>query len=231
MIDLGLPINAVFAAGAAGVTALAFLARHERNVVRARRELMLEPVRASFSNPVYATDGAGIPRIEGTYRGRHIRVDLIPDTMTIRRLPQLWLSVTAIKTHLAPEAGVAILVRPSGTDFYSLTEHMSLHLDPPHDFPLDCLVRGQGAASRSTLNAITPAVTRILADPRVKELAVTNRGARVVYQLAEGRRGQHLILRQCDFDEARLERDLLDRLIGDLEQIAHALGFSLEQPE
>lgn len=231
MIELGLPINAVFVAGAAGVTALAFLARHERNVLRARRELMLEPVRALFTGASYSTDGAGIPRIEGTYSRHRIRVDLIPDTMTIRRLPQLWVSVTALKALTAPDAGVAILVRPSGNDFYSLTERMDLHIDTPQSFPLDCLVRGQGPASRTTLQRVAPAVAGILADAKVKEIALTDRGARIVYQLAEGRRGQHLILRQSDFDEARLEPHLLDRLIEDLDQVGQALGVSLEIPE
>lgn len=227
-MPLGLPFEAMFVAGAAGVSALALLARHERNVVRARRELMLDPVRGSFVGANFGTDGSGIPKIEGLYRGRHLRVDLIPDTMTIRRLPQLWVSVTALKPLAAHDAGVAVLVRPSGADFYSLTEHMGERLEPPHGFPWECLVRGQSPASRSTLGRVAAAVARTLADAKVKEVAITDRGARIVYQLAEGRRGQHLLLRQCDFDQARLEPALLDRLTSDLDGIAAALGTTLE---
>lgn len=223
-----MPFETLFAAGAAGVTALAFLARHERNLARARRELVLEPVREKFENASYSTDGAGIPRIEGWKGGQRIRVDLIPDTMTIRRLPQLWVSVTALQDALtAPEAGIAILVRPSGNDFYSLTERMHEHFDPPARFPWECLIRGQGPASRMTLQRIERAAANILSDAKVKEIAVTQRGARIVYQLAEGQRGQHLLLRQSDFQDARLEPELLERLIADLQNIASALGKPL----
>lgn len=224
MIDLGLPFKAIFVAGAAGVTALAFLARHERNIMRARRELILEPVRPLFREANYTTDGAGIPRIEGYYRGQLIRVDLTPDTMTVRRLPQLWVSLTAIRALPTAQSAVAILMRPSGSDFYSLTERMEDIIDPPAAFPYDCLVRGQGPHAREVLAQITPTAVSLFADAKVKEIAVTERGARIVYQLAEGRRGQHLLLRQCDFDEARLEPALLDTLLSGLDQIATALA-------
>lgn len=222
------PIEAVFAAGAAGVTALAFLARAERRLIKARRELVIEPVRDAFDTAAITTDGAGIPSIDGVYRRRRIKVDLIPDNMTIRRLPQLWVSITALKPLAGKEAGVSVLVRPSGADFYSLTSSMHTAFDPPPQFPWECLVRGQSEASEATLSRIAPVASNILSDPQVKEIAITDRGARIVYQLAEGRRGQHLLLRQCDFDEARLERDLLDRLVGDLDALAACFGQSLE---
>lgn len=214
----------LYAAGAAGLTALAFLARHERKLIRARRGLVLEPVRDLFTSATYSTDGAGIPQLEGVYRGHHLKLDLIPDTMTMRRLPQLWLSVTLQQVLPIDDTGVAILVRPSGADFYSLTEHMHEHFDPPGSIPWETLIRGQSAASARTLSCIAPAAARLLDDAKVKEIAVTHRGARIVYQLAEGGRGQHLLLRQCDFHEARIERDLLDRLIDGLEAIVAALA-------
>lgn len=228
MLQTLLPIEAVYAAGAAGVTALAFLARAERKLVKARRALMIEPVRDAFDSATIDTDGAGIPRIDGVYRRRRVRIDLIPDNMTIRRLPQLWVSVTALKPLAGEDEGVCVLMRPSGADFFSLTSNMHTHFDPPPQFPWECFVRGQNDAAGRTLARIAHVAGNILSDPKVKEIAITSRGARIVYQLAEGRRGQHLLLRQCDFDEARLEPDLLDRLIGDLDALAACFGQSLE---
>jgi hypothetical protein len=223
-----LPIEAFYAAGAAGVTALAFLARGQRRLVTGRRERIVDSVREVFDTATFSTDGAGIPTIDGVYRKRRVKIDFIPDNMTVRRLPQLWVSVTALKPLAAPHQGVSVLVRPSGADFFSLTSSMHTHFDPPSGFPWECLVRGQSELARNTLMRMAPAAANILSDAKVKELAITDRGARVVYQLAEGRRGQHLLLRQCDFDEARLEPPLLERLIGDLDALAACFGQSLE---
>jgi hypothetical protein len=217
----------LFAATAAGVTVLALLARHERHLVKSRRRLMLDGIEPLFSSASLTADGAGIPRIEGVYQRRRLTIDLIPDTMTIRRLPQLWVSVTALAPLPLQNKGIAVLVRPSGADFYSLTEHMEERFDPSASFPWECLVRGQTDAARATLDRVSPAVTAILADPKVKEIGVTSRGLRIVYQLAEGKRGQHLLLRQCDFEGARLKPELLERLCRDLDTLAASLGIDL----
>ncbi|MGE0053814.1 MAG: hypothetical protein AB7S74_06355 [Hyphomicrobium sp.] len=220
-------VQILFAAGAAGVTALALLARHERLLVKARRQNILEPVRELFDDATFETDGAGIPRIEGLYRARRFKLDLIPDTMTVKRLPQLWLSITALKPTNIADAGLVVLIRPSGNDYYSLAQHMSTHLDTPREFPWECLVRGQSERSRATLQAIKTVAGAILSDPKVKEIAVTQRGLRIVYQLAEGKRGQHLLLRQCDFEGTTLEPQLLAHLSGELDTLAAVLGIDL----
>ncbi|MCB1485417.1 MAG: hypothetical protein KDJ17_11050 [Hyphomicrobiaceae bacterium] len=220
-------VQILFAAGAAGVTALALLARHERLLVKARRQNVLEPVRDLFDDATFETDGAGIPRIEGRYRGRRLKLDLIPDTMTVKRLPQLWLSITALKPTKIADAGLVVLIRPSGNDYYSLAQHMSTHLDPPREFPWECLVRGQSERSRATLQAIKTVAGAILSDPKVKEIAITQRGLRIVYQLAEGKRGQHLLLRQSDFEGTTLEPQLLAHLSGELDTLAAVLGIDL----
>lgn len=222
-----MPMEVIFAAGAAGVTALALLARHERMLTKARRQVIIDPVEPLFSQARVETDGAGIPRIEGLYAGRRLKVELIPDTMTIRRLPQLWVSVTALKALPLAGKGVAMLVRPSGADFYSLTSAFDEPFDPPAGFPWECLVRGQTRSAFETLQRIRAAAAGILSDVKVKEIAVTDRGVRIVYQLAEGKRGQHLLLRQCDFEGARLEPQLLDAICAGLDVLAQSLGADL----
>lgn len=221
-------IEVLYAAGAAGVTALAILARNERRLTKARRQIILDPVRGLFSDAKHSEDGAGLPAIEGNYGGRRLKLELIPDTMTIRRLPQLWLSVTALKP-LEIAGGVAMLVRPSGADFYSLTAHMHTTFDPPRELPWETLVRGETAASGAVLAKLAGEAGRIMSDAKVKEIAATRRGLRIVYQLAEGKRGQHLLLRQSDFEGASLEPELLARLAADLDALAHALGATLQE--
>jgi len=218
------PPELIFAAGAAGTTALALLARHERRLVKARRGAILDPVLGQFRDAEQKFDGAGIPSLDGYYGGQHLHIELIPDTMTIRRLPQLWVSVTALQPiGRAAGAGLAILVRPSGSDYYSLTERMHHRLDLPVGFPWECLLRGEGEAAQATLAAIAPVAADVLADPKVKEIAVTSRGVRLIYQLAEGKRGHHLLLRQSDFEGASLEPQLLENIADALERLTKAL--------
>lgn len=223
-------LELVFAASAAGIAALAWLAHRERQTIRGRRRLILEPVLALFDDPHVSIDGSGIPKLDGRYRELDLKLELIPDTMTIKRLPQLWLSVTAIQPLPIADAGIAILIRPSGADFYSLTERMNQRLDPPPSLPWECLVRGETDKSASTLAAITLAAARILSDPKVKEIAATKRGVRVVTQLAEGKRGQHLLLRQCDFEGAILSPALLDTIVHDLQALLSSLTLRNNRP-
>lgn len=217
----------LYAAGAVGIAAIALLARHERAVMKARRESIIDPVRGLFHEARIEYDGAGFPKVDGTYGRRHLKVELIPDTMTVKRLPQLWLSLTALKSTNVGNGGVSILIRPSGNDYYSLTHIMSTHLDPPSELPWECLVRGQSEASRATLNTIRSVAGAVFAEPKVKEIAVTQRGIRIVYQLSEGRRGPHLILRQSDFENAALEPKLLAHLAAELDALAAVLGIDL----
>ena len=126
-MSLALTLGTVAAIGAA----LATLAGRERRALRAARSSILDAVEGQFRSAQLTTDDAGFPRLAGVISGRHLRLDLIPDTMTIRRLPQLWLAVTDVQPLPLVNRGVAILVRPSGADYYSLTERMTHRLDPP----------------------------------------------------------------------------------------------------
>ena len=102
---------------------------------------------------------------------------------------------------------------------------MSERFDPPPSLPWEILVRGETASSAATLAAITPDAARILADPKVKEIAATKRGVRIVTQIAEGKRGQHLLLRQCDFEGAELFPERLDALVADLQRMLASLAM------
>lgn len=170
-----------------------------------------------------AHGGDGFPRLTGRHHRFKAEVALIPDTMTIRRLPQLWLSVT-IKARLPVESGLAVLVRPSGNDFYSLTHALDFRLEPPASFPWEVCVRGEDERAGAVLEHLAPVLAGVLSDPRVKEIAITRNGCRIVRQGAEGRRGEHLLLRQAMFDHAAVAPQQLRAVIAELEQILTAAG-------
>lgn len=148
------------------------------------------------------------PRLSGRSGTRKIDIRLLSDTMTIRRLPQLWLQVTVLE-HLPDVSGFAILVRPSGYDFYSLTAGFHHVIEPPPSLPQEILARGEDARSVRLFEKLAPTLASILSDPLVKEVAVTSKGLRIIRQNAEGRRGDYLLLRQAVFDDAMVSAETL----------------------
>ncbi|MBA2127220.1 hypothetical protein DLM45_13450 [Hyphomicrobium methylovorum] len=163
----------------------------------------------------------GYPILEGRRLGKFIRAIFILDTMTIRRLPQLWLSVTRIEPRKGRPA-FAALVRPAGTEFYSLSSTFPHRLDNPPNFPDEVLVRGSGEAAQTLLLRMEDAIRKILLDPKIKEIAVTEKGLRVIWQAAEGRRGEHLILRQSIFDNNTVSAEDFNQMLAHLDALSEA---------
>lgn len=207
---------------AAAVAILLLLGRREARVAAAARHSILDPSLNVLDAPKVEIDACGFPKMEGKFRGRSFRVALIPDTLTFRRLPQLWLDVT-LKRSLPIDGSVAILVRQSGADYFSLTDHLNERLMPPENFPDVCLIKGEGPGAHHILDRIAPYVASLLRDPQFKEIAVTPRGIRIMRQLAEGKRGDHLILRQIVFEGARLDSEGLEDVIAAVLEIENLL--------
>ncbi|WP_448954446.1 hypothetical protein [Labrys neptuniae] len=217
---------ALFAVLAVGLAGFGWLLQRERTALWRRRRAMLADCRPLFERAEQADGVAGFPRLAGDIAGRRVVVELLPDTMTLKRLPQLWLSLT-VMAPLPAGATFGVLARHSGNEFYARTPDLPARLDPPAGLPEDVMVRGRrrGAAF---LALAERAVADLMADARTKEVLVTPAGLRVVFQAAEGRRGQHLLLRQCDFGDERFEPALFMRLYDGLEEIARALSPATE---
>lgn len=184
-----------------------FAIRDHLRAVAARRG-MLDQCRGTLDDEKWTCGGDGVPSLEGRWNGHAVKVALIPDTMVVRRLPQLWLSVTVLSSG-TDSASIGVVARHTGNEFYSSVHEMQRRLDPPAGLPLDVLVRGDGAGAVQLCDRLASDLTRLFADPLIKDVTVTSRGARIVRQIAEGRRGEHLLLRQAVFDGATVDRQTL----------------------
>jgi hypothetical protein len=208
-----------------GAVALGWVARRERRAIRKSRGSTFDQVTPLFDKASLSCSGDGFPTLTGIIAGHCLRLELIPDTLTLRRLPQLWLSLTIFEP-LPLQAGFGVLARACGAEDYALTPRFQHRLALPRELPVEIVARGGSAGAGMALHAAAPAVAVLLEDPRVKEVAATPKGLRVVFQLAEGRRGPHLLLRQCDFAGAGLAPADLLRLHDGLLRLAEALGAS-----
>ncbi|KWT64691.1 hypothetical protein APY04_3163 [Hyphomicrobium sulfonivorans] len=140
--------------------------------------------------------------------------------MTIRRLPQLWLQVTELRPLDIGAGGFAVLVRPSGYEFFSLTADFHDFIAVPEGFPRECIVRGESPSSEQTVQTVRATVGGILAEPAIKEVAVTRNGLRLIRQVDEGRRGDYLLLRQAAFDRGPVAVATLIGVIANLRALA-----------
>ncbi len=201
--------------------------RDHRRAVAARRAL-LDDCRGVLDNERWAAGADGFPSLEGHAFGRGVKVSLIPDTMVVRRLPQLWLTVTVLDVRPGTPS-LSLLARHSGNEFYSMAHDLPNRVDPPSGLPLDVLIRGDGVRAQMLCHRLAPGLAALLADPRVKDITLTERGVRVVRQVAEGRRGEHLLLRQAVFDDAHVGRALLVQTLGDAVALADMRVTPIEE--
>jgi hypothetical protein len=210
---------------ASGGATLFWVARRERARIRASRAGLLDRCRPLFEAATLSHNEDGFPRLDGVIAGRRVVLDLVPDSLTLRRLPQLWLSLTLLEP-LPEDASFGVLVRPTGSEFYALTPRLPRRLEPPAGLPDELVARGSGPRAQRQMERAAIPLRALLGDARVKEVAATRRGLRAVVQLAEGRRGPHLLLRQQAFDCAPADPAVVlvlhDRL--------HALADAIRPP-
>jgi hypothetical protein len=203
--------------GAGSLAALTIVGMRDSRAAKAARRSVLDGCGEALDRAQLTHADDHFPRLAGYHRGSEVRVDLLCDTMTIRRLPQLWMSTTLLDRNDGLPS-LAILVRPAGTEFYSLTSRFEQRLETPAGFPDEVLIRGDAGADRLLVH-LAPTLAKALADPRIKEIAITPRGLRIIRQAGEGKRGDHLLLRQSVFENASVPRQDLATVLDNLQAI------------
>lgn len=197
---------------------------------RARQQsrcCLLDDCARLFEQSALTYGDDNFPRLCGSRAAHNVDVRLISDTMTIRRLPQLWLQTTVLD-RLEGIGGFAVLVRPSGYEFYSLTNEFEHAIETPAAFPREVLVRGKDWRSERLFEKIAPTLADILSDPHIKKIAVTSRGLRITRQAAEGRRGDYLLLRQAVFDDASVPASTLATVLDQIQSMSDAVRATLD---
>ena len=213
---------------ALGVGAIGLLAAREHRSIRGTRAALLDECASVLEGPEITLCGDGFPRLAGRDRGRSVDVQLISDTMVVRRLPQLWVFVTVLEM-LRDLPSLAVLIRPAGYEFYSITSGLTHALSTPAALPQEVLIRGSDPRAEDLLERLTPSLATILANPRVKEVALTSKGVRIIRQTAEGRRGEHLLLRQPMFDDAKVAASDLAELLDQIHLLRSALDDQIQK--
>lgn len=208
--------------GAAGLAGLAGLALRDHRAAQRWRSALLDDTARLFHGRA-AIGPDGFPHVAGWLPdGRRIMVSLLPDTLVVRRLPQLWLIVTLHETEAQSRPSIGALARSTGAEFYALVPELPDRLESPSARP-DLLIRGAGRLGPEQNRRCFAELPRLFSDPQLKEAVVCPGGVRVVRQVAEGERGEHLLLRQAYFPNASISAAMVTRCIDDADALRAAM--------
>jgi hypothetical protein len=191
---------------------------------RASRAGFLDVSRGLFAETRLRVEPSGFPRLAGRFESRAVDLRAVPDALTFRKLPALWLLATL--TEPQPLAGeTRVMLRPSGLEPFSTFATLPEEAPPPPGLPPGAVLRTTARAHMppaSVLAGLAP----LFADPALKEVVFAPSGLRLVRLAEETSRGAYLLFREVDLgrepaDPAKV-RAMLDALLKLAKDLADA---------
>lgn len=197
-----------------GLIVLAVLTLRAGRRRRTARRAYFSGCASLFESPVTALTPVGFPRLNGRYRGSLFDLQAVPDTLTFRKLPALWVMVS-LPAPMPVAATLDILSRPSGQEPFTHFATLPQMLPTPVFLPASLAVRSDDSGGVPS-QALLAAHAGLFADPNVKELLISPKGLRIVILAEEADRGRFLIFRDAEMGMSPLSparvAPLLDRL-------------------
>lgn len=182
---------------------------------RLARAGFLDAVRPLLSDATSRPEPDGFPRLAGTYGGARFDLRVVPDTLTTRKLPALWLLVTLTEPQPL-SAATHLMLRPRGTETFSGFDRLPRVLPPDPRLPADSALRTDGPPAPVPQPLIDLVAT--LGEDRLKEAVLSPKGLRLTWLVEEAHRGRYLIFRDSEMGLAPLPpetlRPLLDALLS-----------------
>ena len=138
----------------------------------------------------------GFPRVAGDYRGFSFDLQAVPDTLTFRKLPALWLLVTL--TRPMPVAATVDMMRnATGGEVFSKFSLLPVQIAPPKQYPDDLSVRTDMPDAMPD-DSLVSRYLDLFDTPQVKELVIAPQGLRIVRLAEEANRNRYLIFRDAE---------------------------------
>ena len=213
----------------AAITALVMLYRRDRYRLKRQRAGFFDDCLDLFQSYRVTQEGPTFPELSGRYRDHEARLKPVIDNMAWRKVPVLWLKVTILKPN-SYRGVLDFLVRPGGVEVCSPSAELDYHLTLPEGWPEQSLLCTDDPSSIPPLELINPHMA-LFADPYMKELVVTGRGARLVRMIWQASRLHYAVFREIKFEGTHLDRAVAQTLLDTAIGIADALSdaASIEQ--
>jgi hypothetical protein len=217
-----MPSRLAFALAFAGIVIwLAFnvmRAARQRKVARAGYFDAIAPL---FDRIVTRLEPTGFPRVTGHLGPHAFDLQALPDSLTFRKLPALWIMVS-LPEPLPVRATLDIMARPTGQEVFSRFASLPISLPCPAFLPDGTVVRTDDAALVPATDLIAR-YAQIFDDPKVKELLISPKGLRLVLLGDEAERGRYLIFRDAEVGLDPLSPDRLSPHLQSLVALRHDL--------
>jgi len=214
-----IPLAAAFAA--LGLWLGQRLVRESR-ARRVARAGFFDAVKPLFDSAEVQLQPTGFPRMTGRINGLAFDLQAVPDTLTFRKLPALWLLVS-LPEPMPVGATLDVMARPSGLEPFSRFADLPQTLPRPACLPESVVVRSDDAALVPPERLIAR-LASVFANARIKEFVISPKGLRIVFLTEEADRGRYLIFRDAEMGMSPLSPShvapLLDTL-GSLRQDLH----------
>lgn len=186
----------------------------ESRIRTASRAAYFDALKPLFDGGETRLQPTGFPRMTGRKDGLAFDLQAIPDTLTFRKLPALWVMVT-LPEPLPLAATVDLMARPSGNEPFTRFSSLPNSLPALSDLPTEVAIRCDGGPDQP-LAELLARHADLFDDPKVKELVVSPKGLRIVILAEEADRGRFLIFREAEMGRTPLSphriAPLLDRL-------------------
>lgn len=219
---------ALVAAGLLLVAAVRRL-RREAGALRAARAGCLDAAAPLLADPGRVIDPSGFPRIAGRLDGRPVEVRAMPDALTFRKLPALWLLAT-LNEPQPLRAETRIMRRPSGFEPFSTFATLSAETPLPPGFPEGVVLRTEDPSALPPYSFLA-GLARRFEDPTLKEVVLSPNGLRLVRLVEEAPRSRYLLYRDSDLGHTAVPAPTLSAtlaallsLAGDLAAAAGSVG-------
>ena len=182
----------------------------------ARRAAYFDLCQPLLSDLRHGKSDHGFARLAGRYQGRLFDLQALPDALSYRKLPCLWLMATL--TEPMPVAGtISLMMRPSGAEVFSRFSTLPLQVGLPPGFPEHAVLRCDRAGDLSPVDLLARAQD-LFTQPEAKELVLSPKGLRIVWLAEQAARTRYLIFCDSELGHQPLEqavlRPLLDRLVS-----------------
>lgn len=217
-----MPIRLVVALALAGLLVwLALTVMRAARQRKAARAGYFDAIAPLFDRIVTRIEPTGFPRVTGHLGPHAFDLQALPDSLTFRKLPALWIMVS-LPERLPVRATLDIMARPTGQEAFSHFASMPVSLPCPTFLPDGTGVRTEDAACVPPADLIAR-YAQVFSDPKVKELLISPKGLRLVLLGDEAERGRYLIFRDAEVGLDPLSPDRLSPLLHSLVALRHDL--------
>lgn len=184
--------------------------QHDQQKTKFARLSLFAEVSDLLEHPEMQQEGLGFPVLTGTYQDYEVKLALIEDSLAVRKIPPLWLTVT-IQGKQAIQGSLDLIVRPQNNEFYSPAWQWQGNLQVPPHWPQHSIIKYQDEPV--DVGLIDVEIPKIFADEHMKELLIAPWAVRLTYMAKQAERGEYLIMRNAIFNGESIPKAVAEKII------------------